>query len=402
MLVRSSAQALGVRPAPHVLFLHPGQYGLGRFILELARSVAEMRHVRATFCISRHHDIFGELAGLACNLLPADIGEDAGCGPAYAQRQAALYHTVAGALTRHRSTAMVSFQPGIRPPGWRSMLARLACEHDVRHLAVIHGACPRLGEPPRPTGDGTLHEAVRADRVITLGRSVADTLAETGAVPRDRLVTLFHPDLVLGMGQPARAAGSATPFRVLVLDGVVAQQWARRGLPELIEAIDALRAQGVPVELGVFGTGPLGLLRARLVQLRAEVATRAIAGHDLPAILARYHAVALLPGARAQYAVAAIALGAGLPLISWRAGWLTEQVQDGTTGVVAAAGDAASLAAAIGRLAGDARLYAAVRAHIRRSAWERSMRRFAEHLVALAVGATPLPDKLPRRDLTWV
>ena len=60
--------------------------------------------------------------------------------------------------------------------------------------------------------------------------------------------------------------------------------------------------------------------------------------------------------------------------------------------------DPASLAAAIRRLATDPKLYAHVRAHIKRTAWERSMRRFAEQLVALATDAVALP----RRELTWV
>jgi glycosyltransferase involved in cell wall biosynthesis len=406
MLARSSAQALGVRPAPHVLFLHLGDCGFGRFTLELARSVAEMRHVRATFCISPRHAIFDPLTGLACDVLPADIGEDAGREPAHGQRAAALYHNVAGELVRQRSTGMVSFLPGIRSPVWRSMLARLAREHEVRNLAVIHDLADiHRSHPhrraPQHRSDGPLREAEHADPVITFSRSVADTLAATRAVPRDRLVTLFHPDLTFDIGWPARAQGCAGPFRVLVLDYVGAQVGGQ-GLPELIEAIALLRTQGVPVELGVFGTGPLGVLRARLMRLGAEVETRAITDHELPAILARHHAVALLPGGCGQCAVAAIALGAGLPLIGWRAGWLTEQAQDGATGVIAGAGDPASLAAAIGRLATDAKLYADVRAQIRRSAWERSMRRFAEHLVALAIGAVPLPDGLTRRDLTWV
>ena len=61
-----------------------------------------------------------------------------------------------------------------------------------------------------------------------------------------------------------------------------------------------------------------------------------------------------------------------------------------------------SLAAAIRRLATDAGLYAAIRAHIKRTAWERSMRRFAEQLVALATDAAAPPLAWPRREVTWV
>jgi hypothetical protein len=66
--------------------------------------------------------------------------------------------------------------------------------------------------------------------------------------------------------------------------------------------------------------------------------------------------------------------------------------------VLARGCDAASLAAAIRRLATDPVLYAAIRAHIARSAWQRSMRRFAEQLVAVATDAVALP----RQERMWV
>jgi glycosyltransferase involved in cell wall biosynthesis len=93
-----------------------------------------------------------------------------------------------------------------------------------------------------------------------------------------------------------------------------------------------------------------------------------------------------------------VALGAGLPVVASRVGGLAEQVKNGTTGVLADGSDPASLAAAIRRLATDRKLYAAISAHIRRTAWERSMRRFAEQLVALATDTVALP----REERMWV
>jgi glycosyltransferase involved in cell wall biosynthesis len=124
----------------------------------------------------------------------------------------------------------------------------------------------------------------------------------------------------------------------------------------------------------------------RLAALGAEVENRWIADGEVAGILARYHAVAVAHNECSQSGVAAAALGAGLPLVGPRVGGLTEQVEDGATGVLAAHCNGPSLAAAIRRLATDRALYAAIRAHITLTAGERSMRRFAEHLVAHAAG----------------
>jgi len=132
------------------------------------------------------------------------------------------------------------------------------------------------------------------------------------------------------------------------------------------------------------------------------VENRWIPDREVAGILARYHAVALAHSECSQSGVAAVALGAGLPLVASRTGGLAEQVTDGITGVLAAGADEASLAAAIRRLATDRRLYATIRGHIRRTAPERSMHRFAEHLVALAAGTAAQPHAQAERPRMWV
>jgi glycosyltransferase involved in cell wall biosynthesis len=273
------------------------------------------------------------------------------------------------------------------PHVWSPLVAPLIRSHGIRYLTVIHDARPHPHHPARLLNGWVLRDAASADIAVVLSPSVAETLTATGGVPRHKLVALFHPDLTVGPPKPARGPKPAGPFRVLV----PVRDPAHQGLAAIVGAFEHLRAQGLPVALSVFGGGPLDPLPGRPV---ADCA--------MPADLARHHAVAILPGACSGPAVAAIALGAGLPLIGCRGDPLPEQLKDGVTGVVADGVDPASLAAAIARLAADHTFHAGIRAHIRRSAWERSMRRFAEHLVALATDAPPLPDGLAPRVLTWV
>jgi glycosyltransferase involved in cell wall biosynthesis len=392
MLVRSGIPDLGGRPPPHVMFLYLGRRGSGRFALELARCIGELAHVRATFCVSRQTELFQEFAGLTCRVLPVDTIEGAGGALARGYRVRTLYRDVLGELTRQRSAGVITLMPHI----WTPLFAPLIRNHGFRYLTVIHDARPHPGNPSSLLNGWALRDALNADPVITLSRSVADTLCASGAVARDKLVTLFHPDLQFGTTQPVPA--DSGPFRVLVFGRIL----AGKGLTVLVEAMEMLRAEGRPVQLGVFGEGPLGPLRARLEALGAEVQNRWIADREVGAIFARHHAVALSPHQCSQSEVAAIALGAGRPLVGCAADGLAEQIRDGKTGVLAERPHPASLAAAIRRLATDAKLYDDIRAHIARSAWERSMRRFAEHLVALATTAQSSPVNLHRQELNWV
>jgi glycosyltransferase involved in cell wall biosynthesis len=392
MLVRSGIHDLGVRTPPHVMFLYLRRRGSGRFTLELARCIGELAHVRATFCVSRQSELFQEFARLACRVLPVDTFEGAGGALARGCLVRGLYRNVLGELTRQRSAGVVTLMPHIRTP----LFAPLIRSHGFRYLAVIRDARRHPGDPTRLLDGVALRDALNADPVITLSASVADALCASGAVAGDKLVTLFHPDLQFGPTQPAPAESGS--FRVLVFGRIL----ACKGLQALIEAVEMLRAEGLPVALGVFGAGSLGPLRARLEAMGAEVHNRWIADHEVSAIFARHHAVALSHDQCSQSGVAAIALGAGRPLVGCGVGGLAEQLRDGKTGVLAERPDPANLAAAIRRLATDARLYGDIRAHIQRSAWERSMRRFAEHLVALATSSQPTPVSLHRQELTWV
>jgi glycosyltransferase involved in cell wall biosynthesis len=393
---------------PHILFLYLGRRGLSRFTLDLARNVAELTHVRATFCVSRQNEMFESFAGIGCRVLPVDTFAAPSGALVHGYRVRALYRNVLGELRRQRSAAVVALMPHV----WLPLVVPPIRKHGFRYLTVIHDAHPHPGDPTSLLNRWSMRDARHADAVVTLSRAVADALAEAGAVPRERLVPLFHPDLQFGVSPSASGSMAApqsmsarqsppagtSPFRVLFFGRILAY----KGLAALVEAIARLRGEGLPVELGVFGDGPLGPLSARLAALGAEVENRWIADSEVPGILSRYHAVALAHNECSQSGVAAVALGAGLPVVAARVGGLTEQVRDGATGVIADGCDPASLAVGIRRLATDARLYAHVRAQIKRTAWERSMRRFAEHLAALATEAVAPPVGAGRRELTWV
>jgi len=393
MLVRSAIHGHVAPMRGHVMFLYLGRRGLSRFTLELARSIAERPDIQATFCISRQNEIFPEFARIGCRLLPVDTFETASGAFARGYRVRALYRDVVGELMRRRSAGVVTLMPHI----WTPLFAPYIRRHGFRYLTIIHDARPHPGDATGLLNGWALRDALSADPVITLSRAVSESLLAAGAVPRDRLVTLFHPDLKFDSWTPAPPPPEGGPFRILFFGRILAY----KGLPLLLDALEILRAENFPVKLGVFGEGALGPLRGRLAGLEVEVQNRWIADHEVRGIFSRHQAVALPHIECSQSGVAAIALGLGLPLVGCRVGGLTEQVRDGETGVVAETADAAGLARAIRRLASDRRLYAAIRDRIRRNHSDRSMRRFAAQLVALATRTRLAPSPLHGR-LAWV
>jgi len=393
MLVRSAIHGHRAPGREHVMFLYLGRRGFSRFALELARNIAEMPEMRATFCISRQNEIFDEFARVGCRLLPVDTFETAGGALARGYRVRSLYRNILGELTSQRSAGVVTLMPHI----WTPLVAPLIRRHDFRYLTIIHDAHPHPGDPTGLLNSWALRDTLSADPVITLSRAVAESLAAAGAVPRERLATLFLPDVEFDPLAPARPSPEEDQFRVLFFGRVLAY----KGLSVLLDALEILRAENFPVKLSVVGEGALGPLRGRLRALDVEVQNRWIADREVQGVFSRHHAVALPHIECSQSGVAAMALGLGLPLVGCRVGGLTEQVKDGETGVIAETADAAGLADAIRRLAGDRRLYAAICDRIRRSRSDRSMRRFAEQLVALATHSRPAPS--PRHgNLAWV
>ena len=173
---------------------------------------------------------------------------------------------------------------------------------------------------------------------------------------------------------------------------------AYKGLHLFLDTVDQLRNDGIAVEAGVFGEGPLGSATERLQRMGAEVVNRWLSGAEIAAALARYHAVVLSHTEASQSGVAATAFGAGVPVIATPVGGLIEQVTDGVAGVLAKRTDApAALAAAVKHLLLDQQVYRATCLNLARTSEQRSMARFVKIIVAHTVRGT---SPVRKRELT--
>ena len=361
---------------------------MSRLTLELARECQAVPGLSATVSVSRQNEIFGAFAALGHGLFPVTtfetgLGAIRGFG-----RLLSFRRSLAARLAADGTHAVVTLMPHL----WTPFVADVVHGAGARYVTVIHDAVGHPGDGSALLHGWLMRDVAKADRVVTLSRSVARHLVESGSAPPEKLRPAFLPDIsYTGQPTPLGHDGASGPFRVLFFGRVLPY----KGLPRLLEAVERLRAGGLDVRLGVYGEGDLRRLRPRLDAVGAEVVNRWIGEEEVTSVLRRFHAVALSHGEASQSGVAALALGAGVPVVALPVGGIAEQIQHGETGLLAAGTDAASLAEAIATLAGDAALHRRLCSRIAATRPERSTKRFLSELVSAACSPDPLPAGPP-------
>jgi glycosyltransferase involved in cell wall biosynthesis len=159
---------------------------------------------------------------------------------------------------------------------------------------------------------------------------------------------------------------------------------AYKGLPLFVEACEILRAEQLPFAIGVAGEGELGPWRQRLQACGAEIINHWIPHGEIGSIMRRYDAVVAPSIEASQSGVVPVAQGNGLPAIVTPVGGLTEQVEHGVTGLVAAVASAASVADQMRRFLLEPELRRQLRDGVHRRKDTNSIARFVDALAALA------------------
>lgn len=364
-----------------VMFVYWGRRGaLPQFTLELARAVHDDDAVSATVSISRQSETFDAFAELGDALLPVDTFSRGAGALLNAPRIVTIRKTLAQRFATDGTRAVVELMPHV----WSPFIMRMVRRKDLRYCPVIHDADAHPGDYTalvKPLLDRVIS---RADRIVTLSGAVTNKLVARG-IPEGRIATLRHPDLTFGAASPCPPPAPGEPWRLLFLGRIMPY----KGLPLLLDAIEALRGRGEHVSLGVYGDGDLSAHAERLAAIGATIVNRWLTPDELGAALASYHAVVLSHTEASQSGVAAAALGAGVPVIATPVGGLVEQIADGRTGVFAERVDADALADAVARLTGDRALYARICATIAEGAASRSMAGFVRTLKDVALGDGP-------------
>lgn len=360
------------------MFLSWGRKGAATTLLRaVGREAFAIPDIEPTISVSRQSEEFASFASFGEALFPVDTFWSGRGALAGLWRIPQLRRQLAGRIMRDRIQAVVTLMPHV----WTPFMVGAVNATGARYVTIVHDAKAHPGDPTAIVNRLLLVEAKRADRVVTLSESVRDRLVRDRLAPPERIIPLFHPDLVFDVSAVTRSRTPGSPFRLLFLGRILRY----KGLGLFVEAAELLRRRGVPVEIGVFGEGSVSPFERRLAALGAEVVNRWLSEDEIGDALARYDAMALSYVEASQSGVAAAAQGSGVPVVATPVGGLKEQIQDGRTGLLARDVTAAAFADAVERLAGDARLYDGIAATLRETSEERSVRRFTEQLVAVAL-----------------
>lgn len=360
------------------MFLYWGRRGaLNQFTLNLGREALRNASIVPTVSISRQSLNFAAYGEMSEALFPVNTFKTNVGACTKAWQVPLLRRKLLERIARDRTQVVITLMPHV----WTSLMAPEIRRSGVRYATIIHDADPHPGDPTSVLHRWLLRDALVADHVFTLSGAVARRLVEQARVPSSRITPLFHPDLVYGPRAEFRPPEPGEPLRLLFFGRILPY----KGLSLLLDAVEVLTKQGIAVELGVFGEGPLGSDAERLARLGAEVVNRWLPDDEISAIIQRYHAIILSHTEASQSAVAATAFGMGCPVIATPVGGLTEQIRNDETGVLAVDVDAESLADATKRLLLDSVLYQKICHRIWAERETRSMTRFVQDCVTSAL-----------------
>lgn len=363
-------------PRPTVLFMYLGRLGaLGRFTLELAEAARNFPDLNAHFVISPDNEMAEAMGRQSRKLHMIDT---------FARPTPFALATGYPRARRQLGRILDAVEPQIlvnlMPHVWSPLLARGVAKRGIAFMPVIHDAVPHPGDPTARLTRWLLGDIRNARTVLTLSHAVARTLVDRHYAESKNISVLFHPDLTFGTRAAPRVRPAGEPLRLLFFGRIMAY----KGLDVLVEAVSLLKRGGLPVTLGVAGSGEIGAhTRAALDRLDAEVINRWVGDSEISGILARYDAIACPHTEASQSGVAAVAFGHAMPVVAMPSGGIVEQVREGETGVLASEISARALADAIARLARDPGLYTAISRHIADTAGQRSMLAFLRAIASL-------------------
>ena len=252
---------------------------------------------------------------------------------------------------RRLDVAHINVAP--RGSTWRKMaFARVAAALGVPVLLHLHGS----GYDQYYAGQGARRQAAirrffaTAGAVVVLGPYWARFMAETLGVPAGRIheiangVPAAHPPV-------APRATAAAPLIVFL--GIVGE---RKGTDVLLAALAKLDAAGVAWRAVFGGNGEVDAAQAQAAALgldgRVEF-TGWVGEAEVDRLLRRADIFVLPSRAENQPVAILEAMARAVPVVSTDVGGIPGQVVDGETALLVRPGDAAALAAAIGRLIDD-------------------------------------------------
>jgi glycosyltransferase involved in cell wall biosynthesis len=224
-----------------------------------------------------------------------------------------------------------------------------------------------------------------AAQIITLGAEAERTLRVTLALSDAPILILPNAVPDPHPAPPAAAGVAAGPPRLVFLGHLS----ARKGVPELLEALASPALSALPWRATLAGGGPVDEVRARAATLGLgdRVAFPGWIDQRAASSLCAEADILVLPSHAEGLAMSVLeGLAHGLAVVATPVGAHAEVIEPERSGLLVPPGDVAALAAALARVIGDPALRERLRAGARRRFLERfDVRVYASRLARLHV-----------------
>ena len=244
----------------------------------------------------------------------------------------------------------------------RGRLERAGAQHLHVHFATNAASvallCRELGGPTfsftvhstlsaeEPRSNAIATKLAAAEFACAVSRHGLDVLRSLAPADRQARLLLVR----CGVDEEVLDA-KPTPLPARPRLVCVARFSPEKGHATLLEAASLLAAEGVDFELVLVGDGPLrATLEAEVARLGLAERVRMagwLAGSDVREAIVAARALVIPSRVEGLPVVAMEALALGRPVVASRVGGLPELVEDGVTGLLVPAGDAARLAEAM-------------------------------------------------------
>ena len=357
-----------------VMFTYWGRRGaLSDFMLELGQEV--VANYPATVSVSCFNELYDEFRGFGDSLFSVSTFESSFGALTSLRNIFRLRRACFDKFTSDRTRVVVNLIPHVWFPAVVPIMKRMG----IKHVSVVHDANHHPGDPSGIfTTPMFLRQVRAADHAVTLSKHVQEILVRKSIVPRNRITTLFHPDLTFRSAANRRPRNG--PLRILFFGRLL--PYKRLGL--FLDTIELLRARGAAVEAGVLGAGNIQIHADRLKQLNVHLENRWLSSKELGAKLQDYDVLAICHSEASQSGAVAAAFGAGMPVIAFDVGGIPEQVRNEITGLIVPKRTASDFADAVIRLVNQPELLKRLIAGVQASRPKRSMRHFADRLWRIA------------------
>jgi len=357
-----------------VMFTYWGRRGaLSDFMLELGQEV--VANYPATISVSCFNELYDEFRRFGVALFPVSTFESTFGALTSLRNVFRLRQACFDRFTADRTRVVVNLIPHVWFPAVMPIMKKMG----IKHISVVHDANHHPGDPSTIfTTPMFLRQARAADHAVALSRHVQEMLVSNSMIPRNRITTLFHPDLTF-RSTPNRQPPTG-PLRILFFGRLLPY----KRLDLFLDAIELLRARGVAVEAGVLGAGNIRIHVDRLKQLGVYVENRWLSSEEMGAKLQDYDVLAICHSEASQSGAIAAAFGAGMPVVAFDVGGIPEQVQNEITGLIVPKRTASDLADAIVRLVSRPELLKQLIAGVQASRPKRSMKLFVDGLWQIA------------------